>query len=243
MGSHHARNYAAIPGFKPRGRGGSRTPISARKAAERTAAGRSGSVEELLRWSRESKTPVHAASVAVPTIYHRSAAELLAPAGVNLLIEKPLAPNVADAARHRRTRPRPWPRPAGRPHGALQPRLPGPEKIRSQTRLRRSPPHQPHDLPLHRRGRGAGHDDPRHRHRRPPGQLRDRGVTAVGVGGHREVRGHRQRPPHLRQRLRRQPHRLAPRPQHRTQDAPLLADGLRLPRLPEKNRTIILETK
>src|SRR5206468_324830 len=49
-----------------------------------------------LAWSRKSGTSVQAASVAVPTMYHRGVAEALLPLGVDLLIEKPLAPNVED---------------------------------------------------------------------------------------------------------------------------------------------------
>jgi predicted dehydrogenase len=40
-----------------------------------------------------------AASICVPTVHHASAAEPLLVAGVDLLIEKPLAPNLADADR------------------------------------------------------------------------------------------------------------------------------------------------
>jgi predicted dehydrogenase len=54
-------------------------------------------VQELLTWCKENKTPLHAASVAVPTVHHRAAAEAMLPAGVDLLIEKPLAQSVADA--------------------------------------------------------------------------------------------------------------------------------------------------
>ena len=96
MGQHHARNYAGIPGFKLVGVV-DMNPENAHKAADAYGCRAFASVPELLAWTRESKTPVHAASVAVPTIFHRSVAEALAPAGVNLLIEKPLAPNVADA--------------------------------------------------------------------------------------------------------------------------------------------------
>ena len=96
MGQHHARNYAAIPGYKLAGVVDMNAE-SARKAAEAHGCRAFGTVEELLHWSRESKTPVHAASVAVPTVHHRQVAEVMAAAGANLLIEKPLAPTVADA--------------------------------------------------------------------------------------------------------------------------------------------------
>jgi predicted dehydrogenase len=43
--------------------------------------------------------PLHAVSICVPTVHHASAAEPLLAAGVDLLIEKPLAANLADADR------------------------------------------------------------------------------------------------------------------------------------------------
>ena len=96
MGQHHARNYASIPGFKLVAVV-DMNPQSAQKTADAHGCRAFPSVEELLHWSRQTKTPIHAASVAVPTVHHRRVAEQLAVAGVNLLIEKPLAPTVADA--------------------------------------------------------------------------------------------------------------------------------------------------
>lgn len=96
MGQHHARNYAGIAGFKLVGVV-DKDAESARKAAETYACRAFGTVEELLAWSKESGTAIHAASVAVPTVHHRHVAERLMEAGVDLLIEKPLAPTVADA--------------------------------------------------------------------------------------------------------------------------------------------------
>ena len=52
-----------------------------------------GSVEQLLSTHSE----VHAASVAVPTVHHLAAARTLMNAGVDVLIEKPLAPSLAEA--------------------------------------------------------------------------------------------------------------------------------------------------
>ena len=95
MGQHHARNYAAIPGFRLVGVI-DLIAENARKAADAYGCRAFASVEELLSWSRESRTPVQAASVAVPTSHHRGIAELLAAAGADLLIEKPLAPTVED---------------------------------------------------------------------------------------------------------------------------------------------------
>jgi predicted dehydrogenase len=45
----------------------------------------------------ESVAPLHAASVCVPTIHHAATAQALLTAGIDLLIEKPLAASLADA--------------------------------------------------------------------------------------------------------------------------------------------------
>src|SRR5690242_144345 len=95
MGNHHARNYAAIDGYKLVAVVDSHSENAARAATQYECKAFS-TVEELLTWSRETHTPVHAATVAVPTVHHRAMAEVLAAAGVDLLIEKPLAPSVAD---------------------------------------------------------------------------------------------------------------------------------------------------
>ncbi len=92
MGQHHARNYAAIPGFQLVAVV-DQNPEAAKTAAEKFHCRAFSCVEELLAAS----LGVKAASVAVPTIFHRAAAEKLLPAGVDVLIEKPLAPSVADA--------------------------------------------------------------------------------------------------------------------------------------------------
>ncbi len=98
MGQHHARNYAAIPGFKLVAVV-DMNPENAQKAAAAHGCRAFATLDELLHWSRESHTPIHAASVAVPTVFHRQVAETLAGpgGGIDLLIEKPLAPTVADA--------------------------------------------------------------------------------------------------------------------------------------------------
>ncbi len=44
-----------------------------------------------------SETPVHAASVTTPTIHHAAAALELIAAGIDVLIEKPIAPSLAEA--------------------------------------------------------------------------------------------------------------------------------------------------
>src|SRR5580704_9378828 len=52
-----------------------------------------GSIEQLITTHSE----VQAASVAVPTIHHLNAAQQLMEAGIDVLIEKPLAPSLAEA--------------------------------------------------------------------------------------------------------------------------------------------------
>ncbi|MDQ2834266.1 MAG: Gfo/Idh/MocA family oxidoreductase [Acidobacteriota bacterium] len=47
----------------------------------------------------EAAGPLHLASICVPTVHHAAVAEPLLAAGVDLLIEKPLASNLADADR------------------------------------------------------------------------------------------------------------------------------------------------
>ena len=93
MGRHHARTYAKLPGAK----------LVAVVDADADRAGQVadeygcealGSVEELL-----ARFPGAAVSVAVPTKFHAAAAEPLLRRGVPCLIEKPLAPSVADARR------------------------------------------------------------------------------------------------------------------------------------------------
>lgn len=95
MGQHHVRNYAKIPGYSLIAVV-DQSEENAKKIAAQYNCKAFKSVEELLRWSRESNTPTHAASVAVPTIHHRTVAEQLMDAKIDVLIEKPLAPTVAD---------------------------------------------------------------------------------------------------------------------------------------------------
>src|SRR5215471_13504844 len=52
------------------------------------------SVEQCL-----AATKLDAASVCVPTVHHATTAETLLAAGVDVLVEKPLAPNLSDADR------------------------------------------------------------------------------------------------------------------------------------------------
>jgi UDP-N-acetylglucosamine 3-dehydrogenase len=87
MGQNHARIYSEISNLvavaDPNEEQG-------RRVAERFGVAWHSDYHEML-------TGVDAVSVAVPTSMHREVAEAVAVAGVNLLVEKPLAGNVADA--------------------------------------------------------------------------------------------------------------------------------------------------
>src|SRR5512141_2070843 len=89
MGQHHARNYSKIPGFSLLAVV-DKNPESAAKVAAQYNCRAFASVDELLAFSRETHTPIHAASAALPTIFHREAAEKLLAVGADVLIEKPL---------------------------------------------------------------------------------------------------------------------------------------------------------
>src|SRR5262245_27349095 len=90
MGRHHARVYAELEGCELVG------VVDANDArrgeiADRHECRAFETVEQLLA------AGVDAVSVAVPTIYHKAAAQPLLEAGVACLIEKPLAGNVDEA--------------------------------------------------------------------------------------------------------------------------------------------------
>lgn len=92
MGRHHARLFATTPGAELV----AVVDGNAQRAADivEQYGGRAfATVEELLA----ADLPVDAASIATPTIYHRAAAEKLIASGIACLIEKPLAPDVAEA--------------------------------------------------------------------------------------------------------------------------------------------------
>ncbi len=65
---------------------------AAREGAEKFGVPVFASIAECM-----AATEVDAASVCVPTVHHRAAAEELIAAGVDMLVEKPLAPSLADA--------------------------------------------------------------------------------------------------------------------------------------------------
>ncbi len=89
MGRYHVQKYAALPQ--------ARLVAVIDRDVERAR-----SLAEPLgaRWAAEYSPelgPIAAASVAVPTVQHLSAARPLLERGISLLIEKPLAPNVDEA--------------------------------------------------------------------------------------------------------------------------------------------------
>ncbi len=96
MGQHHARNYAAIPGFKLVAVV-DLSPDNREKVSKLYKCEAFATVEELLAWAHQTNLKLDVASVAVPTVHHRRVAEQLITAGLDVLIEKPLAPTVADA--------------------------------------------------------------------------------------------------------------------------------------------------
>jgi predicted dehydrogenase len=89
LGRHHARLYAGLPGVRLVGVADHDT-ARARSIAESHGCAAYADASELVG-------QVEAASVAVPTEAHRAVAEPLLEAGVDLLVEKPLAPTLADA--------------------------------------------------------------------------------------------------------------------------------------------------
>jgi len=93
MGTHHARVYSQMPECQLVG---VCDPVaaSACKVTGQYGGRAFASVAEMLA----ANVGVQAATIAVPTIYHRNIAEELLRAGVDILIEKPLAPNVEDGS-------------------------------------------------------------------------------------------------------------------------------------------------
>jgi len=89
LGRHHARLYAGLPGVQLIGVA-DRDSERARAIAEQHGCEAVSDASELVG-------RIEAASVAVPTESHRAVAEPLLEAGVDLLVEKPLAPTLADA--------------------------------------------------------------------------------------------------------------------------------------------------
>ncbi len=91
MGRHHARVYSQGAGTELVGVV-DRDRDRAREITESWGGAAMESIDELLA------VGVDAVTIATPTIHHRAAAEQLLEAGVACLVEKPLAPDAAEAA-------------------------------------------------------------------------------------------------------------------------------------------------
>jgi len=89
LGRHHARLYAALPGARLVGVADHDVERARRIAAEYGC--------EAFSDASALAGRVAAASVATPTVAHRSVAETLLAGGADVLIEKPIAPSLADA--------------------------------------------------------------------------------------------------------------------------------------------------
>lgn len=92
MGRHHVRNYAELAGARLEAVVDADHQRATELAAPHGAAAYA-SVEELLAAAPE----VEAVSVATPTATHRALAGQLLEAGKHVLVEKPIAPTVAEA--------------------------------------------------------------------------------------------------------------------------------------------------
>ncbi len=92
MGTHHARVYSQMSECQLMAVCDS-VPANAQKVAEQFGCKAFANEHEML----EANLGIQAATIAVPTIHHRTIAEKLLRHKVDVLIEKPLAPNVADA--------------------------------------------------------------------------------------------------------------------------------------------------
>lgn len=91
LGRHHARHYASIPGVRLVGVADTDTQ-QGHSVAEEFGTEHFESVENLL------EAGIDLASVAVPTTAHRSVATALLEGGADVLVEKPIAASVEEAA-------------------------------------------------------------------------------------------------------------------------------------------------
>jgi predicted dehydrogenase len=89
LGRHHARLYASLPGV--------RLVAVADRDLDRAKAIAAEFGCEAVDDAAKLVGRVTAASVATPTLHHRSAAEILLAGGADVLIEKPIAPTLEDA--------------------------------------------------------------------------------------------------------------------------------------------------
>ena len=104
FGRNHARVYHQLSQSPGMDRDGASAPVRlvgviaqdltrAAAVAKEFQCGAFGSVEQLI----ETRSEIRAASVAVPTMHHLQTARTLMQAGIDVLIEKPVASNLAEA--------------------------------------------------------------------------------------------------------------------------------------------------
>ncbi len=89
MGAHHARVYSELPESELVAIVDVNLEL-AREIARKHGCAAYSRIDEV-------KDHIDAASIAVPTVYHREVAEPLLARGVAVLVEKPIAPDVAEA--------------------------------------------------------------------------------------------------------------------------------------------------
>ena len=89
MGAHHARVYSELPESKLVAIVDVNLKL-AQETAQKYGCAAYSRIDEV-------KDHIDAASVAVPTVYHREVAEPLLARGIAVLVEKPIAPDVAEA--------------------------------------------------------------------------------------------------------------------------------------------------
>lgn len=89
LGRHHARLYASLPEARL-------VAVADRDVDRARAVAREFSCEAVAS-AAELAGRIAAASVATPTVSHREVAETLLGAGADILVEKPIAPTLADA--------------------------------------------------------------------------------------------------------------------------------------------------
>ena len=98
MGVHHARVYSELPESKL---------VAVVDVNLKLAQEIAHKYDGCAAYTRidEVKDHIDAASVAVPTVYHREVAEPLLARGIAVLVEKPIAPDVAEAPGPPRSKP------------------------------------------------------------------------------------------------------------------------------------------
>jgi len=97
FGRNHARVYSELSDNATLAGIVDPNPATRDAAAKQYGVAAFADLDALLAAKREGKLQLHAASVAVPTEHHLAAAKALMEAGVDVLIEKPIASSIAEA--------------------------------------------------------------------------------------------------------------------------------------------------